>query len=66
MSYSPAPGVDGGNEFIQKIIEATRCTITSLDIPLNGMAAQSRSDALLNGPDTALNFRDMLFFGCTV
>ena len=25
-----------------------------------------RSDALLNGPDEALNFRDMLFFGCTV
>ena len=24
------------------------------------------SDALLNGPDEALNFRDMYFFGCTV
>ena len=23
------------------------------------------SDALLNGPDEALNFRDMLLFGCT-
>ena len=24
------------------------------------------SDALLNGPDEALNFRDILLFGCTV
>ena len=24
------------------------------------------SDALLNGPDEALNFRDMFIFGCTV
>ena len=24
------------------------------------------SDALLNGPDEALNFRDMFLFGCTV
>ena len=24
------------------------------------------SDALLNGPDEELNFRDMLLFGCTV
>ena len=24
------------------------------------------SDTFLNGPDEALNFRDMYFFGCTV
>ena len=41
MSESPAPGVDGGNELSQKMEEATRCTITSLDICLNGMVARA-------------------------
>ena len=37
MSDSPVPGVDGVNALMQKMAEATRCTITSLDIHLNGM-----------------------------
>ena len=37
VSDSPAPGVDGGNKSIQKTEEATRSTIISLDICLNGM-----------------------------
>ena len=40
MSDIPAPGVDGGNSLIQKMAEATRCTIISLDIRLNGVVAQ--------------------------
>ena len=39
MSDSPAPGVDGGNALSQKMVEATRCTIMSLGINLNGMVA---------------------------
>ena len=41
MSDSPVTGVDGGNSLIQKMAEATRCTIISLDISLNGMVARS-------------------------
>ena len=59
VSDSPAPGVYGGKSLSQKIAEATRLTIISLDTRLNGMAA---SDALLNGLDETLNFRDMLIF----
>ena len=40
MSDSPAPGVDGGNELIQKMAEATRCTIIRLYICLNGIVTQ--------------------------
>ena len=41
MSDSPAPGVDGGNALSQKMAEAKRCTLISLDIHLNGMVAQA-------------------------
>ena len=37
VSDSPAPGVDGGNSLNQKMAEATRFTITSLGVCLNGM-----------------------------
>ena len=37
MSESPVPGVYGGKSLIQKMAYATRCTIISLDIRLNGM-----------------------------
>ena len=40
MSDSPATGVDEGNKLTQKLAEATRCTIISLDTHLNGMAAR--------------------------
>ena len=39
MSDSPEPGVDGGNASSQKMSEATRYTIMSLDISSNGMVA---------------------------
>ena len=39
MSDGPAPGIDGGNALSQKVVEATRCNIMSLDIRLNGMVA---------------------------
>ena len=41
MSDSPAPGVDGGNALSQKMEEAKRCTIISLDIFLNGIVDQA-------------------------
>ena len=41
MSDSPASGVDGGNASSQKMAEATRCTIISLGICLNGMVARA-------------------------
>ena len=41
MSGSPATGIYGGNTLIQKMPEATRCTIINLDIRLNGMVAQA-------------------------
>ena len=41
MFDSPAPGVDGGNSLIQKMTDATRCTIIRLDIRLNGMMTRA-------------------------
>ena len=41
VSDSPVPVVDGGNELIQKMEEATRCTIIILDLCLNGMVARA-------------------------
>ena len=41
VSDSPVPSVYGGNALIPKMAEATRCTIISLDIRLNGMVAQA-------------------------
>ena len=37
MSDTPALGVDGGNSLSQKMVEATRCTVISFNIRLNGM-----------------------------
>ena len=37
-----------------------------LGYPFERHGDSGRSDALLNGPDEAINFRDMLLFGCTV
>ena len=37
-----------------------------LGYPFERHGGSGGSDALLNGPDEALNFRDMFLFGCTV
>ena len=46
MSEIPAPGVEGGKSSRQKMEEATKCTITSLDTCLNDMA--DRADLTLS------------------
>ena len=61
LSDSPVPGVDGGNSLSQKMAEATRCT-HELGYLFERHGGLGRSDALLNGLDEALNFRDMLLF----
>ena len=40
MFDSAVTGVEGRNLFIQKMTEATRCTIISLDTCLNGMVSR--------------------------
>ena len=41
VSDITTPGFDGGNALNEKMAEATRCIIISLDIRLNGMVAWS-------------------------
>ena len=60
----PAPSVDGGNSLSQNIAEAKGFTIISLDIFFERHGDSGGSDALLNGLDEALSFRDIFLFVC--
>ena len=66
MSDSPAPVVDGGKSLIQKNGRGDKMHYHELGYPFERHGGSGRSDALLNGLDEALNFRDMLLFGCIV
>ena len=66
MSDSPAPGVDGGNALSQKNGRGNKMHYHELGYSFEWHGVSVGSDVLLNGPDEAINFRDMFFFGCTV
>ena len=66
MSDSPATSIDGGHLLSQKMAEATRYTIISLDIRLNGMVVQEDLTRSLPVWMKRSNFRDVFLFGCTV
>ena len=56
MSDSPTPGVERGENMHYH----------KLGYSFERHGGSVGSDALCNGPDEALNFRDMFLFGCTV
>ena len=66
MSDIPAPGVDWGKCIDKKNGRGNKMHYLKLGYPFERNGGSGGSDALLNGPDEALNFRDMLLFGCTV
>ena len=66
MSYSPTPVVDGGNALSQKNGRGDKMHYHELGYSFERYGGSGGSDALLNGLDEALNFRDMFLFGCTV
>ena len=66
VSDSPAPGVDGGESIYPKNGRGNKMHYHKLGYPFERHGGSGGSDALLNGPDEALNSRDMLLFGCTV
>ena len=66
MSDSPAPGVGGGNALRKKNGRGDKMHYHKLGYLFERHGGLSVSDALLNGPDEALNFMGMFLFGCTV
>ena len=63
MYDSPAPGVDGGKCIDPKHDRGDKMHYHELGYLFGRHGGSGRSDALLNGPDEAFNFRDMLLFG---
>ena len=66
MSDSPAPGVDGGNALTQKNDKGKKMHYHEFVYQFEWHGGSGGSNALLNGPDEALNFRDALILGFTV
>ena len=66
MSDSHVTGVDGGNSSSQKNGRDDKMNNHEIGYSFEQHGGLDRSDKLLNGPDEALNFKDMFPFGCTV
>ena len=62
MCDSPAPGVDGRNALSQKNGRGDKMHYHKLEYSFGRHGGLGGSDALLNGPDEALNFRDIFLF----
>ena len=63
MSDIPALGVDWGKCTDPKNGRGDKMHHHKLGYPFKRNGGSGGSDALLNGPDEALNFRDMFLFG---
>ena len=61
MSEIPVPGVYGRKALIQKNCRGNKMHYHNLRYLFEQHSGPGGSDALLNGPDEVLNFRDMLF-----
>ena len=66
MSDSTAPGVDGGKCIEPKNGRGDKMHHHKLGYSFERHGCLGGSDALLNVPDEALNFRDMFLLGCIV
>ena len=66
MSTSPASGVDRGNALSQKNCRGKKMHYHELGYLFERHGGLGGSDALLNGPDGALNFKEMFLLVCKI